>query len=426
MFETNDAEVLKRVYSLGIKVASKIPFPKERYMSERADIIRTIDKALVVSKDIYFTELEKQNILRKCKQAYRHYCNFMKGNPDAGTEQLLQRKEELLSLIISLEVPCISRFRMRLEEDEYLDLESIFTKRRYISELMKEPITQLLDKAVDDTEIRALKKYQLYYMTKMGKRYHDRNCACCRGKILCVDNELNLVNKSIKPCNCVKKANERAEYIGLKKELEEKYITAFVDESRKQNPGYKIFDCGEEMQNSASVILCKGKLGSEEDITADNIIGEYVHITEATGKLEKTTLEALGIAMLKASLIGSGKKLLIYTDNQSVCSKWRTYKSLELLSRNFPGVSVMFIKRKKNKKADGLLRQNAILQLPKGKMNEVITSYMQMNDLYRELDKGIDDMENGCVTPHEKTMEIVRERYLAYIHNRGINDDAII
>ena len=99
---------------------------------------------------------------------------------------------------------------LSFEFDLYLDLEEIFAKLRYVSELMKEPITQLLEKAIEDTEISAITKYKLYYMTRTGKRYHDRNCVCCRGKILCVDNEYNLVNESIKPCHCVKRANERA------------------------------------------------------------------------------------------------------------------------------------------------------------------------------------------------------------------------
>lgn len=419
MFESNDVEVLKRAYGAGIKTVNKLSCPKERYLSERADIIRTIDKALVVSKDIYFTELEKQNILRKCKNALRHYCSFVKGNPDALTDQLLQRKEELLSLIISLEVPGISRFRRNLEDDDYLDLEEIFSKHRYVSELMKDPVVQVLENAVKDTEIRAIKKYKLYYMTRMGNRYHVSNCPCCRGKVLCVDNEFNLVTEGIRPCHCVKKAYERAEYIGLKKELEEKFITAFVDESRKSNPGHKIYaDIGEK-QNTISVILCRGKLRSEGDITEDNTIGRYIHVTEDTEKLEKTTFEAIGTAMLKASLMGLNKRLLIYTDNQGVCSKWRSCKPLELLSRGFPGVSVKFIKRGKNTVADGLLRQNSILQLPRDKMNDVITAYLYRNVMelkseeiiYAELEESRKCYERGEYEDFDCALDEIEKKY---------------
>ena len=35
--------------------------------------------------------------------------------------------------------------------------------------------------------------------------------------------------------------------------------------------------------------------------------------------------------------------------------------------------------------------------------------------LLKELDKGIDDMENGRTTPHEETMKILRQRYNEYV-----------
>lgn len=35
--------------------------------------------------------------------------------------------------------------------------------------------------------------------------------------------------------------------------------------------------------------------------------------------------------------------------------------------------------------------------------------------LLAEIDKGIDDMENGRVTPHERSMEIVRQQYKNYV-----------
>lgn len=38
-----------------------------------------------------------------------------------------------------------------------------------------------------------------------------------------------------------------------------------------------------------------------------------------------------------------------------------------------------------------------------------------MPKLLEELDKGIDDMENGRVTPHEDTVEILIQRYNDYV-----------
>lgn len=36
-------------------------------------------------------------------------------------------------------------------------------------------------------------------------------------------------------------------------------------------------------------------------------------------------------------------------------------------------------------------------------------------ELLEQLDKGIDDMENGRVTPHEETMKILTQRYNDYV-----------
>ncbi|MBQ3037303.1 MAG: hypothetical protein IJD31_10285 [Lachnospiraceae bacterium] len=39
--------------------------------------------------------------------------------------------------------------------------------------------------------------------------------------------------------------------------------------------------------------------------------------------------------------------------------------------------------------------------------------------LLRALDKGIDDMENGRTVPHDKAMDIVRQRLKEHVRNSG-------
>ncbi len=377
MFESRYQEFLELTYKRGMSHADKKVVPAEQHMTLRTDIIRGIDRALAVSESVYFTELEKQNILRKCKKAYHSYCSFMKGNPDAGTSQLEDRKNALIRLIISIEIQCINRYGRNLGEEEYLDLEEIFSKHKYISVLMQEPISVVLDKAAADNSIRAIKKYKTYFMTRMGAKYHDKDCPCCQGKILCAWSEYDLLVEGIKPCRCISKAKKQATYIGLKKELEASYITAFVDESRRANPAHQIDERLDESHNIISLIMCRGKLRREADICPENTIGQYSYITESTQKLEKTTFEAIGAVMLKAGIMGLDKKLIIYSDNQGACSKWRTCKPLDLLSRGFPSVNVHFIKRGKNTMADGLIRQNEILQLPIDQMNDIIRTYSE-------------------------------------------------
>ncbi len=56
----------------------------------------------------------------------------------------------------------------------------------------------------------------------------------------------------------------------------------------------------------------------------------------------------------------------------------------------------------------------------------VVEKYSSVNNetlydasLLRALDKGIDDMENGRTVPHDKAMDIVRQRLKEHVRNSG-------
>ena len=55
-------------------------------------------------------------------------------------------------------------------------------------------------------------------------------------------------------------------------------------------------------------------------------------------------------------------------------------------------------------------------------MNETKTSLVE-EELLKELDKGIDDIENGRVLPHQEAMTILRQRYYEYVTNQERNKD---
>jgi len=46
--------------------------------------------------------------------------------------------------------------------------------------------------------------------------------------------------------------------------------------------------------------------------------------------------------------------------------------------------------------------------------NEKIETTEQEEFLYKELDKGIEDMTQGRTVPHEEAMQLIRERIKAY------------
>ncbi|SEL92251.1 hypothetical protein SAMN04487770_1214 [Butyrivibrio sp. ob235] len=374
MFETDDKSVLLDAYNKIASSISKRPVAKDKYMDIRAEIIKRIDKSLLVSRDIYFTELEKQHILKECKSTYKDYCGFINGNPTAKTTQLIERKNALLDLMISFEIQSILRFKNGLGEDLYLDLRSIFSNRKYKARLMKDSVQVILKDAVDDPELSAIKKVQLFYTTRAGKKFHLQGCPYCAGKMLCAEYEYMLIDKRIKPCRCVTKNNEIIKEKKLK-EQEEQYITAFVDESLRDNTGHYFDETLGMKQNVFSILMCKGMLRNEHSVTENGIIGQYIHVAERTEQLQYTTIEAIGTVMLKASLTGFSKNLIIYTDNQGVCNTWRKIPALEFLARSFSTVKIRFIRREKNKLADHLIRDNDIIVISKEKTKKLLEIY---------------------------------------------------
>lgn len=48
-------------------------------------------------------------------------------------------------------------------------------------------------------------------------------------------------------------------------------------------------------------------------------------------------------------------------------------------------------------------------------MKDITSKAEEEKLLLEELDKGIDDMEEGRVKPHEETMKLLRQQYAEYV-----------
>ena len=197
-------EELRKAYQKGIKWVKMHAVAKAERMAIRMEITRQIDKALLVSGNVYFTNGEKENILVRGKAAYRSYCAFMKAHPEENTEQLKKRAEELVDLLVKIEIERIVRYSLTLNEDEYLDLEKIFSVKEYVQTLMKHPVTFVIENAVKNKKLGAISTHKIYYSTRRGRRFHLGNCPYCRGKMLCADTEIGHISRGIKACKCVK------------------------------------------------------------------------------------------------------------------------------------------------------------------------------------------------------------------------------
>ncbi len=240
---------------------------------------------------------------------------------------------------------------------------------------MKHPVTFVIDNAIKNKKLGAIRTNKLYYSTRAGRRFHLESCPYCSRKMLCVDTEISYLDRGIKPCKCVTKIRKKEIEAVVNKTPNTNFMTAYVDESIRFNPGHIIDNAQERNQNLLSVILCKGKILNESQITKGNTVAKLVCIARRTANLTDTTVEAIGIALLNAAAIGFDEHLIIYTDNASACGKWKTKKELQLLAGAFKSVDVIRVDRGKNTKADALIRQNDLMLLPRQTMNKVVGLY---------------------------------------------------
>ena len=365
---------LKDAYKQTVKFGNKDKCAPSEQTSIRQALTARVDKALLFSRGVYFTEMEKQREVFDCKKIYREYIDFIRGNEEGITSQLECRIDQMLDLLTDIETQGIITAKRQMGKDIYIDLEGLFCNSNYLCDLLKHPASDLVRKAFKDPEVDAVRINRAYFTTRYGKKYHAQGCPRCKGKLLCVTNEYILKRDGTKPCGCVIDY-EKSLLEEKRKHDESRYITAFIDESIRINPGY-YFDDGEDRdQNVLSVILCKGQLTKESDITKENTIDRYMSIATRTSDLSETTMEAIGYVLLKGIARDFSGRVIIYTDNSSVCKKWREKDGLRKLSTSFESVKVTYKSRSDNKEADSILRKNSIMQLPKGKMDDIISLY---------------------------------------------------
>lgn len=69
--------------------------------------------------------------------------------------------------------------------------------------------------------------------------------------------------------------------------------------------------------------------------------------------------------------------VVIYTDNTQAAKKWRDRPTFLELAKRFYSVNVYCIDRGNNKCVDKLIRNNDIMMLPRGKMDNLIDIYLK-------------------------------------------------
>ena len=189
---------------------------------------------------------------------------------------------------------------------------------------------------------------------------------------------LMVENIGLKPCKCIGKESPVAEQEKTNTSIvkhsaeQKKYVTAFVDESIRVNPWRAMDESIPEKQGLYSYIICEGIVTSEKMITEKNTLYTDVESTAEVHSTGEIAMEAIMAVLFRLVAIGYQDNVLIYTDNMNAKDCWYKSAASKHLSKLFTGVTVCYIPREANSKADKLGRERAVMDLPAETMVRIL------------------------------------------------------
>lgn len=240
--------------------------------------------------------------------------------------------------------------------------------------------------------------------------------------------ELRIKNPKIEDVQIGKSINSKKEMMHFIGETAEKYfisrcknakwagqnadlsiVTAFIDESCRNNP-WRVYDGSlPAKQTSISYIICQGWIDNECRISERNIIEMNACLARWSDDPTSAAVEAVNV-VLESLLIKYkfSDNVVIYTDNNGAVCNWRKNDVSKGLESMFKSVTVSYIPRVMNRKADQIGRERIFADISKDTMRKVETAMHGVNleddtlDLVesffpepdKDLPKLVSDLEN--------------------------------
>jgi hypothetical protein len=175
-----------------------------------------------------------------------------------------------------------------------------------------------------------------------------------------------------KPCICVIGRSNLDKKAGPHKRTKG-FMTAFLDESRRDDPWKKMNPTRSKKQNIMSYVMCTGYLEDENEIKEDNIIEEDVYLSPSkSNNMNLVIHETFARIMIKAAQNPDVRNIVIYSDNQLACECWEDNISLRRLAELFESVSIEFIPRERNRYADRLGRTKEVIVVDRVEFAELM------------------------------------------------------
>ena len=373
-----DKELIYDAYLKAFTTAKGKKISDSQYSQKRTELTKRIDRVLLTCK-YSILDMDKRKAILYGKNVYREYCGFVTANPAGKTAQIENRIHEMLEEIALFEEQEVQLYSESLGDEYELDLETVLNKSLYSKELTLIGITDVIRHAIRNKQINAIKVHQQYYITRKGTRYHKKDCPYCKNKNLIVVDIADQDEEKIKPCICIRGRSSSNKQSGPKKK-NKGFMTAFLDESRRDDPWKKMNPARTEKQNIMSYVMCKGYLEDENEISEGNVIEEDVYLSPAkSDNMSLAIHETFARIMIKAALDPSIRNIIIYSDNQSACECWDNNVSLKRLAELFDSVSIEFIPRERNRYADRLGRAKEVIVVDKVEFSELMALKDRIN-----------------------------------------------
>ncbi len=391
----------------------------------RAELLQQAEKYYLFFNSGSTTQLEKNNLCNKCRKLYQQYSVQVKVNPEVDTPRLAKRVDELLHFMAECEAEILAHFRNKQVSGDKIDLEQVFADGKNVNALMSKSVDKLLKDVFDKRKYSVIGSDQMaIYMTAAkGTRYHIKDCQYCRNKEIIQVSIAKAVNIGLKPCKCIEKRekeievisddavqfDEQAEHLksqeASKKPVNNIFVTAFVDESIRPNPWHELDKQEPEKYATYSYIICKGKLISENQIRDNKILHADVMQSEKIDKTHGVAIEAIQAVLFKLIADGYSDNVVIYTDNTSAKDLWNRSVISKRMARIFVSVTVCYIPREQNTRADMLSRTKVFTELSVETATDIIRKCKE----HKELSDDIRFVKKFFPRPKENIINLMSE-----------------
>ena len=274
-------------------------------------------------------------------------------------------------------------YEHRLGDGSKVDLEALLSKREYSKGLLAHNVLDLIYNATTDKNIELVRPTQMYFRTKLGKRYHVENCPYCKGRELFSISDQNIIS-SMTACACIEKNMQITKAATEKNNRD--YMTAFVDESLRANPACFIDPEQPSKQNVISHVIMKGNVLPGTEVDNACILEMDAALASFDTNLVKTVYEAFAHVMMRVAFgYDFRKNLIIYSDSKNACDMWDKVSALKYLSGLYESVKIEFVPRRQNALADKVGREVEFMKMGKHRLEEYMSEYEEMQENYKEL-----------------------------------------